>query len=137
MTPRVILTLFLTGLLWFGISLLSLGGRLDRLWDHLGQAVRFEEEFMIFSCFLLFSIAVAVHLVAVGWRTSYRHRFLFPELGIVYSIAALIVGNIARQPMRNPVEAWFQIIYPLLVVGGFAAIFGRRYIRILRHEPDA
>ena len=53
------------------------------------------------------------------------------------AIAALIVGNIARQPMRNPVEAWFQIIYPVLVVGGFAAIFGRRYIRILRHEPDA
>lgn len=92
---------------------------------------------MVFSCFLLFSVAVAIHVVALGWQTSYRHRFLFPELGILYSIAALILGTLVRQPMRNPVEAWFQIIYPIVIIAGFATIFGRRYIRILRYEPEA
>jgi hypothetical protein len=89
---------------------------------------------MIFSCFLLFSVAVAVHMVAVGWRVSYRRRFLFPELGIMYSVGALILGNLVRQPLRNPVEAWVQIVYPLLVVAGFVHIFGRRYAHVLRHD---
>jgi len=141
MKPRLILTMLLTASCWFAISLLSLGGDLEALWDHLGQAARFDEEFMIFSCFLLFSVAFAVHIVAIGWRVSYRRRFLLPELGILYSVSVLILGNILRQPLRNPVEAWFQIIYPIVVVGVFVFIFGRPYAHILRHddrgEPNA
>jgi len=126
----------MTALFWFGIGLLSTGGRFDELWHHLGQVVRFDEEFMIFSCFLLFSIAMAVHILAIAWRTSYRSRFLFPQLGIVYSITALILGNTLRQPMHDPIETWFQIIYPLLVICGFVAIFGRRYVCILTQQQN-
>jgi hypothetical protein len=141
MTPRVIFAIFATALCWLGVSLLSVGGRHDgylgNLWWRLRQAARFDEELIAFSCFLLFSVAVAVHLVAVRWRASYRARFLPPQLGVLYAVAALVLGSVLRQPLRQPWEVWFHVVFTLAAVIGFVALFGRRYFRILRHEPDA
>lgn len=141
MRTRVILTVLFTAIIWLGVSLLSLGGRHNGYWGnfthHLGQAFRFDEELIAFSCLLLFSVAVAVHLIAMQWRASYRVRFLPAQLGALYAVAALILGRVLRQPLRQPWEVWFHVVFTLAAMAGFVALFGRRYLRILRHEPDA
>jgi hypothetical protein len=136
MRRRLAVTLFLTTACWFALSLLTFRGRMDVLWDHLGQALHFDEEFLAFSCYLLFSFALAVHAVAITWRASYRHRFLPPQLGLLYAVFALVGGSMIRAPLRDPLETWFIVVFTLLAVGGFIGIFRQRYARILRHGDD-
>ncbi len=140
MRTRITLTVIFSVIIWLGVSLLSLGGRHDGYWGnfthHLGQAVRFDEELIAFSCFLLFSVSIAVHLIAIQWQASYRVRFLPAQLGVIYAVAALILGSILRQPLRQPWENWFHVIFTLAAVGGFVAAFGRKYSRIIRHASD-
>lgn len=138
MKSRILFTVAATVASWLAVSLLLVGGGHDgywgNLWWRLQQARRLDEELIMFVCALLFSVAFAVHLVAIGFRTGYRQRFLYPQLGVVYAVVALVAGSILRQPLRQPWEIPFHVLFVLLAAAGFVGLFGRRYLRIMRHE---
>ena len=58
---------------------------------------------------------------------------MFPQLGMLYSVLALIVGAVARELFRQPYDAWFHLVYTVGASGVFVAIFCRPFRRILRH----
>ncbi|MCC6680736.1 MAG: hypothetical protein IT445_07525 [Phycisphaeraceae bacterium] len=140
-TTRAAFTVLATAACWLAVSLWSVGDRhngyFGNLWMRLEQATHFDEELIAFGCFLLFSIAVAVHLVAIRYRAAYRVRFLPAQLGAAYAVVALILGSILRQSFHQPWDDWFHVAFTLVAVAGFVALFGRPYSRILRHEAVA
>jgi hypothetical protein len=109
-------------------------GHWEALWWHLQQAADVDEELIVFTCILLFSVSVAVHLVAIGFRAGYLVRFLYPQLGMAYAIFALVAGSILRHLFHQPWDDAFHALFTALAVAGYVALFGRHYLKILRHE---
>ena len=138
---RAVLPLTLTILCWLAVSLAAVAGGpdsvcADLVWK-LWQAARLDEELIVFSCFLLFSISVSMHVEAFRFKASYRDRFLYPQLAITYSLAALLSGSLLRHLFHAPFDDWFHLLYTLTACAGFVAVFGGAFLRILRREARA
>jgi len=135
MKKRIMLAILLTILCLFVLSFIWLGGNTGELFYNLSTLLMWDVNSLVFSSLILFSISVAMHIIAIGWAVNHHHRYFFPRLGILYAIVALVAGNIILHVMFNTdVPIWSCITYVALTSCGFLAIFSRRFIQILKHD---
>ncbi len=136
---KLILLLLTTLVCWLAACFVTLGGDHFGYWGNLlwklEQAVHMDEELIVLSCYLLFSVAISMHVEAFRFKARYRDRFIYPQLGILYSVVALLAGSMLRHLFHDPFEDWFHLAYTVVSCVGFSVIFYAKFKRILRREP--
>ena len=137
---RLILPLLTTLVCWLAVCFGSVGGDHFGYWGNLlsklEQAVHMDEELIVLSCFLLFSVAISMHVEGFRFKTRYRDRFMYPQLGILYSVVALVGGSALRHLFHDPFDNWFHLAYTVVSCAGFGVIFYPKFRRILAREAS-
>ena len=137
---RLIIPFITTLGCWLVVSIVTFGHGPFGYWDNLvwklEQALHLDEELIVFSSFLLFSVSVSTHVHGFRFKARYRDRFMYPQLGILYSALALLVGSVLRHLFHDPFDNWFHLAYTLLSCAVFGLIFCAKFKRILIRETS-
>jgi len=97
---------------------------------HIKQAVELDEELIILSCVLLFSVSISFFLVNSASKAKRRKRIFYLFTAICYSVLALVLGTLIRHKFHQPVEMYFHLVYSVIILLAFWRIFRKRYLII-------